>query len=146
MCIQHFLSAPPGPIQEHALFHLGMHGVKLGVFTSTSLGFFSYPCSSDAGCICHCIYLLLWSQHDFDKIKICTYSSCLTWVPGVINNAWSRSIPPTIFKVSFWTSLTAKTVNIIYVIHIFLFIDWLKVCHVIKNKLTILQKLLQSRK
>ena len=35
---------------------------------------------------------------------------------------------------------------IIYCIHIFLSIDWLKVCHVIKNKLTILQKLGQSRK
>ena len=35
---------------------------------------------------------------------------------------------------------------IIYGIHIFLFIDWLKVRHVIKNKLTILKKLSQSRK
>ena len=34
----------------------------------------------------------------------------------------------------------------IYGIHIFLSIDWLKVHHVIKNKLTILQKLGQSRK
>ena len=30
-------------------------------------------------------------------------------------------------------------------IHVFLFIDWLKVYHVIKYKLTILQKLRQSR-
>ena len=36
--------------------------------------------------------------------------------------------------------------DIIYGIHIFLFIDWLKVCHVIKNRLTILQKLGQNRK
>ena len=35
---------------------------------------------------------------------------------------------------------------IIYGIHIFLSIDWLKVRHVIKNKLTILKKLGQSRK
>ena len=35
---------------------------------------------------------------------------------------------------------------IIYDIHMFLSIDWLKVCHVIKNKVTILQKLGQSRK
>ena len=34
--------------------------------------------------------------------------------------------------------------EIIYVIHIFT--DWLIVCHVNKNKLTILQKLLQSCK
>ena len=38
------------------------------------------------------------------------------------------------------------TSNFIYGIHIFLFIDWLKVRHVIKNKLTILKKLGQSRK
>ena len=31
-----------------------------------------------------------------------------------------------------------------YVIHIFLLIDWLKVCHVITNKLTILQKVHHS--
>ena len=35
---------------------------------------------------------------------------------------------------------------IIYDIHIFLFINWLKVRHVIKNILTILQKWPQSRK
>ena len=33
-----------------------------------------------------------------------------------------------------------------YISHVFLFIDWLKACHVIKNKLTILQKLLISHK
>ena len=39
--------------------------------------------------------------------------------------------------------------SIYYIRHsyiLFLSIDWLKVCHVIKNKLTILQKLGQSRK
>ena len=41
---------------------------------------------------------------------------------------------------------TSQITTIIYGIHIFLSIDWLKVCHVIKNKLTILQKLDQSRK
>ena len=35
---------------------------------------------------------------------------------------------------------------IIYIIHIFLFTDWLKVSHMIKNVLTILQKLHQSHK
>ena len=37
-------------------------------------------------------------------------------------------------------------INIIYGIHIFLFRDWLKVCHVVKNKLTIVQKLPQNHK
>ena len=39
-----------------------------------------------------------------------------------------------------------KMLHIIYGIHIFLSIDWLKACHVIKIKLTILKKLGQSRK
>ena len=43
-----------------------------------------------------------------------------------------------------WTSITY--IFFIYRIHIFLSTDWLKVRHVIKNKLTILQKLGQSPK
>ena len=41
---------------------------------------------------------------------------------------------------------TLGLVFIIYGIHIFLSIDWLKVRHVIKNKLTILKNLGHSRK
>ena len=41
---------------------------------------------------------------------------------------------------------SSKVDFIIYGIHIFMYIDWLEVYHVIKNKLTILKKLGQSRK
>ena len=44
------------------------------------------------------------------------------------------------------TKQLEKTLLFIYGIHIFLSIDWLKVHHVIKNKLTIVKKLGQSRK
>ena len=43
-------------------------------------------------------------------------------------------------------SIPSGISGIIYGINIFLSIDWLKVCHVIKNKLTILKKLGQSHK
>ena len=43
-------------------------------------------------------------------------------------------------------NVNSVTFGFIYSIHIFLSIDWLKARHVIKNKLTILKKLGQSRK
>ena len=70
------------------------------------------------------------------------------WLFTMVTDLYA-TVVKAIIDNTIWTQRETQTPNIcgiIYVILMFLFIDWLKVYHVIKNYLTILQKLLQSRK